>query len=200
MCNLTCSWCDTKYTWDWKNYDYNEEVTEQSIPFVKNQIIHFKPKHLVITGGEPLMQQNEIIDLLHDLKGLDYYVEVETNCTIKPKENLLKLVDQWNVSPKTSNSGNKLSLYEIKECYKFFASLANSFFKFVVEKEDDLKEIEYFIKKYEIRKNHILLMPQASNKKELFLRKKAVKGFAKKYGLGFSPRLHIEKWGNQRKK
>jgi len=51
MCNLTCSWCDTKYTWDWKNYDYEKEVSEQSISMIKNQIISFEPKHLVITGG-----------------------------------------------------------------------------------------------------------------------------------------------------
>ena len=25
-CNLHCSYCDTKYTWDWQNYDYEREV------------------------------------------------------------------------------------------------------------------------------------------------------------------------------
>ena len=30
-CNLKCIWCDTKYTWDWKNYDYSKEVNEISI-------------------------------------------------------------------------------------------------------------------------------------------------------------------------
>ena len=25
-CNLRCTWCDTKYTWDWKNYSYDKEV------------------------------------------------------------------------------------------------------------------------------------------------------------------------------
>jgi len=146
------------------------------------------------------MQQNEIIKLLFELKTLNYYVEVETNCTIKPTNDLLALVDQWNVSPKTSNSGNKLSLYEISECYNFFSKLSNTFFKFVIEQEEDLREIEHFIKKYQLSKNHVLLMPQASTKNELFQRKNSIQVLAKQYGLGFSPRLHIEKWSNQRKK
>ena len=24
QCNLKCTWCDTKYTWDWKNYDFQK--------------------------------------------------------------------------------------------------------------------------------------------------------------------------------
>ena len=31
QCNLKCTWCDTKYTWDWKNYDYAKEVKEMTM-------------------------------------------------------------------------------------------------------------------------------------------------------------------------
>ena len=34
-CNLKCIWCDTKYTWDWKNYDYAKEVNEISIKEIR---------------------------------------------------------------------------------------------------------------------------------------------------------------------
>ena len=26
LCNLACSWCDTKYTWDWTAYDLKASV------------------------------------------------------------------------------------------------------------------------------------------------------------------------------
>ena len=80
-------------------------------------------------------------DLLSFLKP-DFYVEVETNCTILPNKMLTDLVDQWNVSPKTKNSGNPLELCENNECYYFFANQKNCFFKYVVENETDIPEIK----------------------------------------------------------
>ena len=37
-CNLKCSWCDTKYTWDWQNYDIKKEIKEISIEKIKGLI------------------------------------------------------------------------------------------------------------------------------------------------------------------
>ena len=85
LCNLKCSWCDTKYTWDWDNYDYSKEVKELSINQVKDEIEQFNIKHLVITGGEPMMQADDLVELLSFLKP-DYFVEVETIGKIVPKK------------------------------------------------------------------------------------------------------------------
>ena len=199
LCNLKCVWCDTKYTWDWDNYDYSKEVHELPIEKVIEKIKEFEPKHLVITGGEPLIQQNDIASLLSKL-GDDYFVEVETDCTIIPNSALLEHVNHWNVSPKTSNSGNSREAREIPQCYDFFAKLENSVFKFVIENESDLVEIDELITKYSIAKNKILLMPQASTKDELNLKKEEIEKIAIAKGLLFSSRLQVERWGNQRGK
>ena len=197
LCNLKCVWCDTKYTWDWDNYDYSKEVHELPIEKVIEKIKEFEPKHVVITGGEPLIQQNDIASLLSKL-GDDYFVEVETDCTIIPNSAMLEHVNHWNVSPKTSNSGNSREAREIPQCYDFFAKLENSVFKFVIENESDLVEIDELITKYSIPKNKILLMPQASTKDELNLKKEEIEKIAKAKGLLFSSRLQVERWGNQR--
>ncbi len=197
LCNLKCVWCDTKYTWDWDNYDYSKEVHELPIEKVIEKIKQFEPKHIVITGGEPLIQQNDIASLLSKL-GDDYFVEVETDCTIIPNSAMLEHVNHWNVSPKTSNSGNSREAREIPQCYDFFAKLENSVFKFVIENESDLVEIDELITKYSIPKNKILLMPQASTKDELNLKKEEIEKIAKAKGLLFSSRLQVERWGNQR--
>ena len=169
LCNLKCVWCDTKYTWDWDNYDYSKEVNELPIEKVIEKIKEFEPKHIVITGGEPLIQQNDIALLLSKL-GDDYFVEVETDCTIIPDSVMLEHVNHWNVSPKTSNSENSREAREIPQCYDFFVKLENSVFKFVIENESDLVEVDELITKYSIPKNKILLMPQASTKDELNLK------------------------------
>ena len=199
QCNLKCTWCDTKYTWDWENYDYAKEVKEMTIEEIKEQILDLEIKHLVITGGEPLLQQDDLADLLSFLKP-DFYVEIETNCTILPNKMLTDLVDQWNVSPKTENSGNPLELYENNECYYFFANQENCFFKYVVEDESDIPEIKKFVTKYNIPENHVQLMTQASTKEEISAREKSISELAKTNNFLFSPRLHVAMWGAQRGK
>jgi len=199
QCNLKCTWCDTKYTWDWENYNFKKEVKEMTIHEIKNAILDLEIKHLVITGGEPLLQQDDLTDLLSFLKP-DFYVEVETNCTILPNKMLSDLVDQWNVSPKTENSGNPLELYENNECYSFFANQENCFFKYVVENETDIPEIKKFVTKYKIPEKRVQLMTQASTKEEIHMREKSISELAKSNNFVFSPRLHIAMWGSQRGK
>ena len=199
QCNLKCTWCDTKYTWDWENYDYTKEVKEMTLEEIKEQLLDFEIKHLVITGGEPLLQQDDLADLLSFLKP-DFYVEIETNCTILPNKMLTDLVDQWNVSPKTENSGNPLELYENDECYYFFANQENCFFKYVVEDESDIPEIKKFVTKYNIPENRVQLMTQASTKEEISVREKSISELAKANNFLFSPRLHVAMWGAQRGK
>ena len=198
-CNLKCVWCDTKYTWDWKNYDYSKEVNEMSIKEVRQSLEQFRIRHLVITGGEPLMQQDDLAELLTFLKP-KFYVEVETNGTILPNNSLSVLVDQWNVSPKTKNSGNPLEMCEDNECYTFFSKKKNCYFKYVVESEDDLIEINQLISKHNLEKDRVLLMTQAMTKEEILAKEKNVFTLSKKNSLGFSPRLHVMKWGSQRGK
>ena len=199
QCNLKCTWCDTKYTWDWKNYDFQKEVKEMTIDEVKDAILDLGIKHLVITGGEPLLQQDDLADLLSFLKP-DFYVEVETNCTILPNKMLTDLIDQWNVSPKTKNSGNPLELCENNECYYFFANQENCFFKYVVENESDIPEIKKFVTKYNIPENRVQLMTQASTKEEISMKEKSISELAKLHNFSFSPRLHVAMWGSQRGK
>ena len=199
QCNLKCTWCDTKYTWDWDNYDYTKEVKEMTLEEIKEQVLDLEIKHLVITGGEPLLQQDDLADLLSFLKP-DFYVEIETNCTILPNKMLTDLVDQWNVSPKTKNSGNPLELYDNDECYYFFANQENCFFKYVVEDESDIPEIKKFVAKYNIPENRVQLMTQASTKEEISAREKSISELAKANNFLFSPRLHVAMWGAQRGK
>ena len=41
QCNLACSWCDTKYTWDWDNYSYEDEVMTLSVEDVRDAVLAY---------------------------------------------------------------------------------------------------------------------------------------------------------------
>ncbi len=197
LCNLKCSWCDTKYTWDWENFDYDTEVHELSIDEIKQKLKNFTANNIVITGGEPLMQQEELISLISSLPK-KFFIEIETNGTILPLDELVSLIDQWNVSPKTSNSNNLLEQCEIANCYNFFKNNPKSFFKFVVETKSDILEINELVKKYNIDKSKIILMPQSTTKDDLISKEPLVQSLCEKNGFRYSSRLHVLKWGNTR--
>jgi len=211
-CNLKCSWCDTKYTWDWENYDKNAEVQELSIYEIVEKIDLFGKKHIVITGGEPLLQQPNLVSLLKQLKIKGekendfgaYFVEIETNGTIMPIEEMLVLVDQWNVSPKTTNSQNEQKGVHLEKLYEkslpFYKCLQNISFKFVIDKPEDLVEINKVLEKYDISKAKVILMPQGTTKEGILEKSYWIDRYAKENNFVFSTRLHVLLWDNQRGK
>jgi 7-carboxy-7-deazaguanine synthase len=199
ICNLQCSWCDTKYTWDWKQYDYKKEITEMKLEDMMRQLRSYDCGHLVITGGEPMLQQDEIANLVRQLKDeQEFYIEVETNGTIIPNELLKNDINQWNVSPKINNSGNAPDSRERPLCYSFFREMPNAYFKYVVETENDLKEILDLVSRYRLTPERVILMPQAVSVDQLRDKSAWLVERCKKEGFRFSTRLHIVLYGNKR--
>ena len=141
FCNLKCTWCDAKYTWDWTTNKAKEQLVELSLEEIEREILNYNCKYLVVTGGEPLMQQKQLIHLLMDLKNQSFFIEIETNGTALPDQRLFSIVDHWSVSPKLQNSGNSQSDREIEAVYKLFNSLNTCHFKYVMQSETDLEEV-----------------------------------------------------------
>ncbi|MFC1730940.1 7-carboxy-7-deazaguanine synthase QueE [candidate division KSB1 bacterium] len=183
-CNLKCKWCDTKYAWHPKYSDNKSWSIEKIIKEVKK----YSCKHLVITGGEPLLQQDEIKVLLSRLKG--YNVEIETNGSIACK--IFGLIEQINCSPKLKNSGNLPYLLRVKPDNK------KVLYKFVVQNREDFHEISTFIRKNKIPKEKVYLMPEGATRDTILKRSKWLIEICKKEGYNFSPRLHIMMYGNKR--
>ncbi len=181
-CHLRCVWCDSKFTWDFKS------GRKMSVEEVIKEIKKFPCKNLVITGGEPLIQQSEIIALLQKLKG--YYVEIETSGTLETYLN--EYINHYNCSPKLSNSKNPRTTLQNLPVEK-------TYYKFVVDKPEDLEEIKNFLKKHKIPREKVFLMPQGIKKREIAERSKWLVEICKKENFRFTPRLHINIWGNKRK-
>ena len=88
-CNLACLWCDTQY-------QVFETLDEEAIVA---QVTAFRPKALVLTGGEPLIQEG-LEPLLVRFKDLGYWIGAETNGLQAPPQEWLRRLDYVAVSPK----------------------------------------------------------------------------------------------------
>ena len=198
QCNLACSWCDTKYTWDWDNYRYEDEVMTLPVEEVRDAVLAYKCPHLVVTGGEPLLQQRDLSHLAASLKESGFFCEVETNGTILAGLDLQANIDQWNVSPKLANSGNSLARRTIPAVLEGFARLPNAFFKFVVVSPGDLAEICELRDRFNIPPERIILMPEGRSYETLRDRSRWISDACVKEGFRFSTRLHILLWADER--
>ena len=191
-CTLHCCFCDTKDSWDPKN-PLNEGKVSLSVEELSEKILSSNRKRVVITGGEPLIQQKEIILLPRERK-----YEIETSGTVMPTKEMVFMVDQWNISPKLSNSGNSKDERFKPEILSFFASLSNADFKFVVGKKEDIQEVLEIVDSIGIKSEHVLLMPLGQTIEELSLSDPVAEELAKEHGFQKTDRLHIKLFGSRR--
>ena len=197
-CNLACGWCDTAYTWDWTAYDYATHVMEMETDGVMERVRALGAPNVVVTGGEPLIQQAAgLDDLCRRLAGAGHSVEVETNGTIPPNPGMIAAVSRWNVSPKTAGSGNP-ARREVAGALDAFSALPNADFKFVVSVPSDAAEAEAIARRYGVPPERVALMPEGATAAALAGRSGWVRGEAASRGFRFSSRLQVLLWGAER--
>ena len=197
-CNLACTWCDTRYTWDWERHDFRREVVAQPTEEIEERILGLGPRHLVITGGEPLLQQTELAPMVASLARQGVYCEVETNGTVAPLLEMAAAVSQWNVSPKTRSSGNVESRRESPAALRAFRELDNATFKFVVVEPEDIDDVSRLVDRYDIAPDRVLLMAEGVTATALLDRGAWVAEECARRGFRFTTRLHILLWGDGR--
>ena len=197
QCNLHCSWCDTKYTWDFERYRYEDEVRVLSVADVAQQVNATSSRRLVLTGGEPLLQQRALQEFFARLAP-DITVEVETNGTIQPEPSALSRVNQWNVSPKLANAGDPESFRIKPDILAAFRDTGRAYLKLVVGGDADYAEADALVSRLAWPNERVLLMPQASDREQLRRASLAVAEAASARSYRFSSRLHLELWGGRR--
>ncbi|OGQ05789.1 MAG: 7-carboxy-7-deazaguanine synthase QueE [Deltaproteobacteria bacterium RIFCSPLOWO2_01_44_7] len=197
-CNLSCIWCDTPYTWNWEKFKMREEMMEMPVQEVASEIKKYSCKHVVLTGGEPMLQQKELIEFMRFLTGKNYFFEVETNATLIPTPEFNLFVNQYNCSPKLANSENSLNLREEKGALEFFSKSPKAFFKFVIVFPQDLQEVCQLTDRYKIPKEKIYLMSEGTTSEELKERQRWLAGLCKETGFLLTDRLQIHIHGPKR--
>jgi organic radical activating enzyme len=215
LCNLHCVWCDTDHTWNfdgtpWKHEKdgvagyakhRKEDVIIAMPPGEVAEIVRgFGCRRVVLTGGEPLLQEAELVELMAALRGdgEEWFFEIETNGTILPGAEFLKAICQMNVSPKLANSGMEEKLRLKPTVLAGLAETGKAWFKFVVRDERDIGEIRALLGQAGIPENRVILMPEgrtvgALDKTAVWLAERC-----RDLGFRFSDRLHVRLWGDRR--
>lgn len=224
-CNLRCIWempdgsfsrCDTPYASFSPDSRHQLSVSE-IMALVKANLGPLK--HVVITGGEPLLQKKALASLLQQLKAENLHITIETNGTLFDEE-AASYVDLFSISPKLANStpdAVKLKAYNLNpsgpltyhgekrknlKTLQSYIDLCNQSgkelqIKFVIGKYSDADEINYEFLNHlqDLNQQDILLMPLGADVIELEKTTPMVLEMAITNGWRFAPRIHINVFG-----
>lgn len=207
MCNLDCKWCDTPYTWDWsgKNgYAYSKqiELKRMSVNDVYERCkTSIAPDLIVVSGGEPLLQQRSLLDLAKRLIADGHRMEIETNGTIMPDDGWEPLAHgydvHFNVSPKLSNSGvawdDAIKVDVLRRLYECGAT-----FKFVVQSPTCITQVNDVVNAVGVLPRDVYLMPEGRTPTEILDRLQSVFEDCVHYGYNLTPRMHVLAYGQTR--
>jgi len=219
---LVSTGCDSYASWHpaFKHlsptYD-NQEVVQRLLALTPNQ--HWQQRngndvHLVITGGEPLLGwQREYADLLsqpgmEDLRNITF----ETNGTQPLYQELIDYFYQWknersdrswdtvtfSVSPKLSASGERWEDAVKPDVVKSYNWLGFTYLKFVVESLEHFDEVDQAVSEYRYAgfTGPVYVMPVGGVVSVYDGNRINVADEALKRGYNYSPRLHVDIWGN----
>lgn len=193
-CNLACRWCDTPYTWDWDRHDPATELQTLTVGEVLARLDAMGISLVVVTGGEPLLQQRHLPPLLEGARRRGWRVEVETSGTIAP--GLGDLVERWNVSPKLASSGMALERRFRPEVLRAFLATKRAVFKFVVAEPPELDEVQEMVD--DLGLAPVWVMPEGTDAPTVLRRLRELAPAVVARGWNLTPRLHVLLWGDRR--
>lgn len=163
-CNKQCPHCDTKYSWI--------KGLEIGLLELLRLVKENTSEYVVITGGEPLLQKEEIMKLVSHLKLLNRKVILETNGTIELRRDETLLFDTIYVSPKE---------FKISDWLDY----SNVVLKIVASSEAEVSDWMTIIDKYS--RSQVMFMPKGYSKRELLKSFKAINNICatNKFAISF---------------
>ena len=219
-CPLSCTWCDTKYTWDENDPGYAKyvsytphELVGEMVDRVYTEGHDWAPMSVVFTGGEPLIYQRElplVIDLFRkEFKRVP--IEVETSGIIAPAP-AMSMRCHFNVSQKLSSAGNERvpqdKLLNPANTRLFATTTAT--FKVVVAEADSgaevaayltwLREVTQSIVPWRSLRQRVYLMPEGTSEEHISRRQGRVIKLAQKLGVCVTTRMHVTAFDSMRRR
>ena len=175
-----------------------------SIDEVAGEVARFPAGHVVVTGGEPMISP-EIVGLTGKLRDAGLHITVETagTCFVPVA------CDLMSISPKLANStphereGGRWAAQHERLRYqsdvlKRLMAEYDYQLKFVVSSEADLAEIDTMQAQLNAPREKVLLMPEGVRSDVLRERGLWLAEVCKTHGYRYSPRLHVDLWGDKR--
>jgi 7-carboxy-7-deazaguanine synthase len=211
---LVATGCDSYASWhpDFKHLSPTYTAQEladrmtELLPSGVWQQPNGNPVHLVITGGEPLLGWQraypELLDILAE-RGLRH-ITFETNGTQELTRDFKQYLTNWfgeitfSVSPKLSVSGESWTDAIRPDVIWDYESYGVTYLKFVVEKPEDFDELDRAVAEYRSREfaGPVFVMPVGGVVSVYNGNRINVADEALRRGYWYSPRLHVDIWGN----
>jgi 7-carboxy-7-deazaguanine synthase len=202
-CNLDCgrgpgsTWaCDTAYSWDWERYSPVAELSVRSVDDIVAELTAMGVDRIVVTGGEPLIQQQRLVTLLRAARRRGWAVEIETNGTIAPLPDVAELTSQFNVSPKVAGSGVPAATALRPRALAAFLDSGKAVFKFVASGADELDGIGEVVARWRLAP--VVIMPAGTAADEVVRVARELAEPVLARGWDLTIRLHVLLWGNER--
>ena len=197
-CNLRCVWCDTPYT------SWAPEGTEMTVREIVACVAKHPAKHVVVTGGEPMIAPGAV-NLTQALRHAGLHITMETAGTVYQPV----ACDLMSISPKLANStprereGGRWAAQHERlryqpEVLKQLMADYEYQLKFVIAAPEDLGEISTFLAETGADRSRVMLMAEGTTSDVLRERSEWLAEICKREGFRYSPRLHIDLWGNRR--
>jgi organic radical activating enzyme len=200
--------------------EFKKYMMDKTIDEVVDHVLSLTPEgkwtmsngqdvHFILTGGEPLLGwQRTYIELfehpkMKDLKNVTF--ETNTTQTLhKDFEDYLRKQDRfqvtWSCSPKLSVSGEPWNTAIKPEIALAYNRIPNSqmYFKFVVADSSDVDEVAKAVAEYnQVGINvPVYVMPLGGRSETYSLNTRKVAELAMARGWRYTPRLHVDIFGN----
>ena len=194
-CNLRCVWCDTPYT------SWNPEGEEMNVDAILERATEFAAaRHVVLTGGEPMIAPG-IAEVAQRFRERGMHITIETAGTVFAEA----ACDLMSISPKLANStpegtfrAQHERLRRNPDVLRKLMGLCDYQLKFVIASEGDLAEVDALVAELGAPAGKVILMPEGVRADVLRDRGVWIAEICKQRGFRFTPRLHVELYGNRR--
>lgn len=205
-CNLSCSWCDSAYTWDASRFNLKEQRQQMTADEIAHDVLTrgFHNDLTVLTGGEPLLHQNTrgwklLIDQL--VHRSSRQIHLETNGTLAPNQFTMDRLSAVMVSPKLTNAGPHRGHQDptLHPRWPLIARMRRTVhLKVVCQTPKEVGQVVQWAAEIAWPREQVWVMPEGATAAELAERWPAIAAAAAHHSIAASHRLHVLAWGSER--
>ena len=197
--------CDSFISWHPSYKKFRKQFNADTVyDFIQDIIPEGTKPHIIFTGGEPLMQQKAVCEVMSKFvqNGFKHFT-FETNATKPLTKDFKECMGDmdaeivFSMSPKLASSGEpKEEAFQPKVVADYSTCADIMYFKFVVWNDEDMDEVAEWVEGYNLPRASVFLMPEGGTPEAFAVNEKYVAISALARGWNYSDRLQVSLFRN----